>query len=189
MDIINLSTIRQTFANTVFTHQVQEAATQNQEGKAYIVKWINLVFVVLVLFLLVLQASNPENLIYSYFGILLSVFEISFMIFQLNFRFENRMMLHKNSALKFMGLRDNYRNLIADVMGSKIKIEDIRIRRDALQKEYQTICEFAPQTGISEYQKAQKNLNKRGVVEGENFTWSDEEIDHFLPEKLRLIKK
>lgn len=87
-----------------------------------------------------------------------------------------------------MGLRDAYRSLITDVMNEAIQTNEIISRRDLLQREYQIISDLAPQTGNKEYTEAQKRLNKRGVVSGEDFTWSDEEIDWFLPENLRLKK-
>lgn len=186
MDIKNLSIIRQTFANTVFTHKVQEIACEFQEKNAFILKVANIVAVGIVLIVLLLQVANPQNSIYSYIGSGITVAEILFLIIQLTFSFEQKAILHKNVALKFMGLRDEYRSLIADVMNSSISIKDTMARRNHLQREYQVICDLSPQTGSKEYIEAQKRLNRRGEVEGEQFTWSDEEIDRFLPEKLRL---
>lgn len=189
MDIINLSIVRQSFANTVFTHKVQEVAAEYQEKKAFCVKLVNILLVTLVLILLFLQTKFPANIIFSYVGVGITISEVIFLIIQLTFSFENRMITHKNSALKFLGLRDSYRALIADIMNGKITKKELIARRDLLQKEYQIICELAPQTGNREYSEAQKRLNKRGVVSGEEFTWSDEEIDWFLPEEFRLKKK
>ncbi len=188
MNTINLSIVRQTFANTVFTQKVQEVACEFQEKNSTVVKIINLFLVLIVLTMLVVQAYNPSNLSYSYLGAGITIIEIIFLITQLNFNFEQKAILHKNSALKFMGLRDEYRSLIADIMNNSYSIKEIIIKRDHLQNKYQTICSFSPQTGRKEYQEAQKRLNKRGVVEGEDFTWSDEEIDRFLPKTLRLGK-
>ena len=98
------------------------------------------------------------------------------------------MAMHKGSALKYMELRDCYRSLIADIMNGNIATETILSRRDMLQHEYQVISDLSPQTGNKEYIEAQIRLNKRGAIQGEEFTWSDEEIDHFLPETLRLKK-
>lgn len=186
MDIKNLSIIRQTFANTVFTHKVQEVACEFQEKKAWIVKIANICLVAVVLVTLLLQMANPSKSIYSYIGSGITVFEILFLVVQLTFSFEQKAILHKNIALKFMGLRDEYRSLITDIMNSSISIKDTISRRNHLQREYQVICDLSPQTGSAEYIEAQKRLNKRGEVEGEQFTWSDEEIDRFLPENLRL---
>lgn len=186
MDTKNLSIIRQSFASTVFTHKVQEIAAENQESKVFIVKIMNVLLVSAVLILLVVQVSHPENLIFTYIGAGITVAEIIFLIIQLSFNFEQRVVAHKNSALKYMGLRDAYRSLITDVMNESVSGTEIGTRRDLLQREYQIISDLAPQTCSKEYTEAQRRLNKRGAVSGEEFTWSDEEIDWFLPEALRI---
>jgi hypothetical protein len=126
--------------------------------------------------------------VFSYIGIGLTVGDTIFLIIQLSFSFDANSAQHKNSALKYMGLRDKYRELITDIMNNRITKGEINAKRDSLQREYQIISELALKTGRKEYEEAQKRLNKRGAVEGEDFTWSDEEIDRFLPEKLRLSK-
>lgn len=189
MDINNLSTVRQSFANTLFTHKVQEVAAENKEKITTRIKVANIVLVLLILILLALQLSDPSNTIFSYIGSGIAIGEIIFLIIQLSFDFEQQMILHKNSALKYMQLRDKYRSLIADIMNEHVSQDGLISRRDLLQSEYQVISDLSPQTGIAEYEAAQLHLNKAGVVEGEQFTWSDEEIDRFLPESLRITGK
>lgn len=186
MDIKNLSIIRQSFASTVFTHKVQEIASENQGKKALVIKVVNILLVSVVLILLIVQVANPENLIFSYIGSGVTVAEVIFLIIQISFSFEQKEIMHKNSALKYMGLRDAYRLLIVDVMNDSISTTEIVTRRDHLQTQYQVISDLAPQTNAKEYTEAQKRLNKRGEIGGEEFTWSDEEIDWFLPNNLRL---
>ncbi len=186
MDTKNLSIIRQSFANTVFTHKVHEVAAESQEKNVFKVKMINIVMVTLVLVLQQLQSWYPSNPLFSWIGSGISVAEIIFLIFQLSFSFEQRAIMHKNTALKFMGLRDCYRLLIVDLMNEKLSANVLISSRNSLQREYQIISEQAPQTGGKEYTEAQIRLNKRGEIKGEEFTWSDEEIDHFLPESLRM---
>lgn len=182
----SLSVIRQSYANTVFTHKVQEVAAENEEKKVFVIKVLNIILVAIVLILLIVQSSKPDVLLFSYISAGITVAEIIFLIVQLTFNFEQKVVMHKNSAHKYMGLRDAYRCLIADVMDECISSEQIIDRRDLLQREYQIISDLAPQTGPEEYKEAQRKLNKRGEVEGEEFTWSDEEIDRFLPEQLRI---
>lgn len=185
----NLSLIRQSFANTVFTHKVQEVAAENQERNVFAIKIANIILVSIVLILLIIQATKPEILLFSYIGAGITVAEVIFLIIQLTFSFEQRVVMHKNSALKYMGLRDTYRSLIADVMSESVSNDQIITRRDLLQREYQVISDLALQTGPEEYTEAQKRLNKRGEVQGEEFTWSDEEINRFLSEYLRIKTK
>lgn len=189
MDLINLSVVRQSFAQTVFTHQVQEIAAANKRKKVLWIKLSNVLIVSLILILLGIQSQSPDRPIYSYLGAGLTIAEIVFLIIQLNFDFEGQSLLHKNAALKYMGLRDRYRLLIADIMNSQAPKKEIIARRDSLQNEYQSISDLAPNTGKKEYDAAQIALNKKGLVKGEQYTWSDKEIDHFLPEELRLSGK
>src|SRR3989338_4728182 len=187
MDIRNLSIVRQSFANTVFTHKVQEIAAENAGALALKVKIANIGIVALALIMLLLQVANPSNLVFSYLGSGIAAGEIIFLIVQLTFNFEQIALAHKNSALKYMQLRDKYRGLIVDIMNEKILQDAIIDRRNSLQAEYQVISDLAPQTGTKEYAEAQKRLHTAGVSGGEQYTWSDIEIDQFLPQNLHLV--
>lgn len=188
MDTKNLATVRQMFAQTVFTHKVQEVAAEFKHQRATQYKWIDVSIAGCILILLALQAARMDTPIFAYIGIGVTVGEIIFRIVQGVFDVEKQSLLHKNSALKFMALRNRYLLLITDIMSEKITHQQIVLQRDALQDEYQSICDLAPQTGSREYREAQKRLNRR-TVEGEDFTWSDAEIDRFLTSELRLGTK
>lgn len=188
MDIKNLSIVRQSFANTVFTHKVQEVAAENAGALAFKIKIANIGIVALALIMLLLQVANPSNLVFSYLGSGIAAGEIIFLIIQLTFNFEQIALSHKNSALKYMQLRDKYRGLIVDIMNEQMPQDKIASCRDSLQCEYQIISELAPQTGGKEYIEAQKRLHTAGASGGEHYTWSDSEIDQFLPQNLRLSK-
>lgn len=186
MDLKNLAVVRQSYANTVFTHQVQEIAAAHKRQKVFWIKIFNIIFVFAVLILLVLQTRFPADLIYAYLGAGLTIAEVGFLIVQLTFDFEGQSLMHKNSALKYMSLRDRYRLLIVDIMNEKSPKKELVALRNALHAEYQSISDLSPPTSQKEFEAAQIRLNKRGVIDGEQFTWSDAEIDHFLPEELRL---
>ena len=188
MDIKNLSIIRQTFANTVFTHKVQEIECEKQERYCFYVKLTNIFLTSMVLATLILQLIFVDLTFFSYISIGITISEIIFFIVQLSFNFEKRSILHKNSALKYMGLRDCYRVLITDIMNDSLSDKEIRDKRDLLQREYQIISDLSPQTDNEDYNMAQKKLNIKGITKGEDFTWLDEEINRFLPESLYLIK-
>jgi hypothetical protein len=80
---------------------------------------------------------------------------------------------------------ERYMDLIEEAMSSTIPDERIREKRDALQKSYSKLGKNSPQTTGDDYIKAQSNL---GLTENnkEEFTWSNKDIDKFLPEQLRL---
>lgn len=188
MDKKNLAIVRQSFAQAVFTHQVQEAAANRNLTYVCRMKIINVAMTTVVLALIILQASYPESLLFGMFATCFSIAEITFLVVQLTYNFDDKMLSHKGAALEYMALRDKYRLLITDIMNQKISIDTICNKRDALQAEYQQVSNRSPITINKDFDTAQLRLNKRGKVAGEQFTWSDEEIDRFLPEELRLSK-
>ncbi|MEA1963268.1 MAG: hypothetical protein U9M94_03480, partial [Patescibacteria group bacterium] len=94
---------------------------------------------------------------------------------------------YKKFAIKFLELRDKYKNCIVDIMNS-LENKDIIIKRDLLQEQYQIISSLSPQTNYDDYKKAQLALLGKNVTD-EEFTWSEEEIDRFLPKDLKLKNK
>lgn len=186
MDTHNLAVVRRMFAQAVFTHKVQEVAAEFKEKRAKCYKWVHISLVLAVLILLGLQAAHLDSPIFAIMGIGVSIAEIGFLVIQLSFNIEREVISHKNSAFRYIEIRDEYIALIADIMAGKVLHKDLIARRDALQRKYQFICDMTPQTGEKEYDEAQRRLNKRGVVSGEQSSWSNAEIDHFLPEELRL---
>jgi hypothetical protein len=161
-------------------------AAENAGSQALKVKIANIAIVALTLVMLLLQVANQSNLVFSYLGSGIAAGEIIFLIVQITFNFEQSALVHKNSALKYMQLRDKYRFLIVVIMNEQTLPDTIIARRDSLQAEYQVISDLAPQTGTKEYAEAQKRLHTAGASGGEHYTWSDTEIDQFLPEDLRL---
>ncbi|ABQ13218.1 conserved hypothetical protein [Dichelobacter nodosus VCS1703A] len=65
-----------------------------------------------------------------------------------------------------------------------IPLESIRARRDALLDELHAVYAKAPSTNFKAYSNAQKSLKKL-----EDMTFSDEEIDAFLPKELKKVSK
>jgi hypothetical protein len=188
MDTKNLAIIRHSFAQTVFNHKIQEIAAESCRKKAKIIKIINIALVALVMVSIFASISRVEKC-WLYFSVFLSFAEIIFLITQLFFNFDEKSNFHSNSAHKFLSLRDQYKMLIADVMGKGIDADDLRVIRSDLQDRYSNICEISPKTeGKNYYKLTQKNLGI-GESEGEEFTWFNEEIDRFLPEELRIKSK
>lgn len=186
MDIKNLSIIRQIFANTVFTHKVQEFACERNLKKANDIKKGTLLGVFLTLMSIVLSLSIPNLIFFNYLGIFLSVFDIVFLVFQLLYNFDFEAGRNKASALKYMELRNEYQELIADIMNESLNTKEIITRRDQLSNKYHIICDLSPQTNLDDYICAQKALGTNNQEGGEQYTWNDKEIDKFLPEELRL---
>lgn len=183
----NLSVIRQQFAQCVFTHKVLEKATDRFERVNTKIKWLNIAILGFVLAFLILPIKFSECTFLTDIAIAITVFEILFIYAQKEFSFESRAKEYKKFALKFLELRDKYKNFIVDIMNGSDE-KTIITKRDLLQEQYQIISSLSPQTNYDDYQKAQMSLLGK-TVSDEEFTWSDEEIDRFLPKELRLVDK
>ncbi len=87
---------------------------------------------------------------------------------------------HKQAANDLWLIREKYLSLLTDIkMRSKAQEELIAIR-DELANELHSVYIGAPSTNLKAYRKAQDALKKF-----EDMTFSDSEIDTFLPKELK----
>lgn len=87
---------------------------------------------------------------------------------------------HADCATTLWNIRETYMSLLTDIKASNIEIPDIIAKRDRLQKELHGLYKGAPRTVNKAYKKATEALKTN-----EELTFSDEEIDNFLPKELR----
>lgn len=180
----NLSITRQQFAQCVFTHKVLEKATDRIEKINTKIKWANIIILTFVLTFLILSIKFSEYTFLNYVAIAITVIEILFVYLQKEFSFEDKAKEYKKSALKFLELRDKYKNFIVDIM-NELEEKEIITKRDLLQEQYQIVSSLSSQTNYDDYKKAQLALLGKNISD-EEFTWSEEEIDRFLPKDLKL---
>lgn len=87
---------------------------------------------------------------------------------------------HSQTASKLWIIRESYLSLLTDIAINSLSIEEIKTKRDELQSALATIYQNAPRTNEKAYKKAQKALKV-----DEQLTFSDKEIENFLPSNLR----
>jgi hypothetical protein len=185
MDIKSLAATRFQFAQSVFNHKIQEKAADRKYGYAKWFKFIQLFLTLLIIGVLVIQAIGVDNDAINVVGIISAGIEIAFIIIDLTYGFEKQAAVHKSYALKYLELRNKYQALIADIMATKGISQTNNARRDALDEAYGMLSD-APQTTLDDYEKSQKALGTAGVSGGEQYTWSDKEINKFLSPQLRF---
>jgi hypothetical protein len=91
---------------------------------------------------------------------------------------------HADCATCLWNIRETYISLLTDIKAGIIDIEAISIKRDELQNKLYSIYQGAPRSISGAYDKASKALKAN-----EELTFSDEEIDKFLPNELKKITK
>ena len=87
---------------------------------------------------------------------------------------------HREAASDIWNVREAYLSLLTDIRDEKLSITDLRKRRDDLQAQLYKIYRAAPHTNSKAYGDAQNALKKN-----EELTFSDSEIDAFLPAPLK----
>jgi hypothetical protein len=87
---------------------------------------------------------------------------------------------HKQAANDIWLIRERYLSLIIDLSMGEKPVESLQTERDNLVEELHTVYVGAPSTTFQAYKKAQKALQHN-----EDMTFSDAEIDAFLPNELK----
>jgi hypothetical protein len=87
---------------------------------------------------------------------------------------------HKQAANDLWLIREKYLSLLVDLAMREKPLESLQDQRDILVKQLHEIYKGAPSTTLPAYKKAQEALQKL-----EDMTFSDSEIDGFLPKELK----
>lgn len=87
---------------------------------------------------------------------------------------------HKKTASELWDIRESYLSILSDLHDGGLDITESREKRDELQSRLATIYSTAPRTNSKAY-----GIASNGLKAQEEMTFSDEEIDKFLPATLR----
>ena len=87
---------------------------------------------------------------------------------------------HKQAANDIWIIREKYESLITDLATGNKTSEAILREREILMEDLHLVYSSAPSTSYQAYREAQKALKQN-----EDMTFSDEEIDAFLPNELK----
>lgn len=87
---------------------------------------------------------------------------------------------HRQAGSDLWMVREKYLSLLIDLRMNAISTDEILTKRDNLIQDLHALYQGAPSTNWKAYRAAQKALK-----ELEDMTFSDEEIDAFLPKELK----
>lgn len=177
--------IRECFGRIVWSHKIHEKCADLCLDSLNRLKTLEIV----------LSAVTTTTLLISIFGetrigsavaAILSTAVLAITIYTKDYDLGGQAKAHSESASKLWNIREMYISLIADIKAETLSINEIKEQRDKLQESVHSIYQNAPRTNYKAYQLASKSLNQGGEVNtGEEMTFSDAEIDRFLPKELR----
>jgi len=179
------SQIRECFGRVVFTHKTHEKCSDIYGEQLKQLK----------LFEIILSALTTTSLLSSVFGdqkigtiigAILSTIILGITIYTKDYDLGQIAKNHADTANKLWNIREIYISLIADIKSNNLTIDQIKFKRDELQESLNIVYQNALRTNYQAYERASKSLNQNGQINtGEEMTFSDEEIDRFLPRDLR----
>lgn len=181
MDKINLQVIRESFGRVAYSHKTHEKSAEIEKEKVKKTKWANIFLTFTTFLSFSATVIFPTENWLLYLSIVISATTLAYNLFLFSFNSEKLAEKHRYIAKELWYIREKYVNLIADIMNERINENDIILRRDGFIKELKIIYKFAPQTLPEAYGEAGNALKKN-----EELTFSNKEINNFLPEDLHL---
>ncbi|MEO8664638.1 MAG: SLATT domain-containing protein [Ignavibacteria bacterium] len=180
MDKINLQIIRESFGRVVYSHKTYEKECEIQDRISKKFKWVNLLVLTVGSSGLLGSLITDQNILLV-IGAIFTFAGLGLAIFQMSFNPEEKAYKYKQTAHQLWQVREKYSCFIADIMGDKLQPEEIPRRRDQLLCDLDLIYKNSLPTTSDAYALASTALKK-----DEEFTFSDSEINKFLPKDLWL---
>ncbi|MBP2311491.1 SLATT domain-containing protein [Azospirillum soli] len=170
--------VRELYGRVIYSHKTHEKAAESDRNKANAAKVLQISLSALV------TAGAVTALVVKDWAPMVTAL-LSATLTALNAYLKNldpsaSAQKHRGAAAELWTVRESYLSLITDLAMRTISIDDARRRRDELQDRLGAIYNTAPPTDASSYKKAQK-----GLKQADELTFSEEEIDKFLPQALR----
>lgn len=179
------SQIRECFGRVVFTHKTHEKCSDIYARQLKALKLSEVTLSALTITSLLTSIFGDQK-IGTIIGAILSTITLGITIYTKDFDLGKLANSHADVANQLWNIRELYISLIADIKSNNLPVEQIKQKRDELHKSLNIIYSNAPRTNYKAYELASKALNQNGQInQGEEMTFSDSEIDRFLPNDLR----
>jgi hypothetical protein len=175
--------IREIYGRVVWTHKTQEKCADLIWKRHMRIKVAQIILSALTT-TGILIAVFGENQIVGIFSAIFSALLFGLNTYTKDYDLGEISQKHSSAAIELWNIRENYLSLLTDIGAEKLTVEQIRNKRDDLQEELFNTYKGSPRTINAAYKEASK-----GLKSNEEMTFSVDEIDMLLPEKLRKNRK
>ncbi|KAA6337678.1 hypothetical protein EZS27_014250 [termite gut metagenome] len=180
MDILE-SQIREIFGRVVYSHKTQEKCADIVLILHKRLKLLLIVISALVTtsFFIKIFGENQWSLIV---GVILSTILLGLNTYTKDYDLGEIAQKHTNAANDLWDIRECFLSLLTDMKAGLLSVNQIVARRDELQNRLYNTYSGSPRTNYKAYKEASKALQVN-----EELTFSDEEINSFLPQELHKL--
>ncbi|MEK6522479.1 MAG: SLATT domain-containing protein [Empedobacter falsenii] len=173
------SQIREIYGRVVYTHKTHEKCADVLKERSDCLKFSE-IFLSAATTTSILIVVFGDGKVFQIIAAVCSTILLGITLYSKDFNLLAIAEKHKQAALDVLEVREKLLSLLVDIRIGNIQIEELQNRRNILNEQLINVYKGAPKTINKAYQIASKALQKN-----EEFTFSDEEIDKFLPESLR----
>jgi len=175
--------LRECFGRVVYSHKTHEKCADILLSRLSRIK----------LWQIILSAVTTGGFIAAIFGagdigalvgIVVSTVLLALNVYTKNYDLGELAQKHRQAAADLWIVREKYLSLITDLRMGEKPIETLQGVRDGLLEQLHSTYSGAPSTTYQAYKKAQEALKRL-----EDMTFSDEEIDAFLPRELKKANR
>lgn len=172
--------IRECFGRSVYTHKTHEKMADRATSKLSCFKTIEIGLAAITASGVIGMILQAEEQWIKWTTAVVSLLSVFFASYLKDFDLGATAQKHRDAASKIWPIRESYLSLLTDIRMGGLSDAEVRIRRDELQEQLAKIYSASPQTDGSAYKDAQDALKSK-----EDYTFSKDEINKFLPESLR----
>lgn len=171
--------LRENYGKIVYSHKTQEKCADILSKRNNCIKNIQIILSALITTGLLVRVFKGEEwaLIVS---TILSAIQFGFTSFLKEYNLGETIQKHSTAALELFDIREKYLSLLTDLKAGLLTPKIIIEKRNELLEELSKTYKGSPRTFSKAYKNAQKALQVN-----DELTFSDEEIDKFLPNILR----
>lgn len=173
------SQIREIYGRVVYTHKTHEKCADVLKTRSDFLKFFE-IFLSAATTTSILVVLFGDGKLFQFLAALFSTILLALTLYSKDFNLLAIAEKHKQAALNILEIREKLLSLLVDIKIGNKDLEILQHTRDELNEQLVNTYRGAPKTINKAYQIASIALK-----ENEEFTFSDEEIDKFLPESLR----
>lgn len=174
--------LRECFGRTVYSHKTHEKCADIFLNRLAILKTGQIILSAITTsgFIGVIFDKSP---IVAIVGAFASAILLAVNTYSKSLDFGALGQKHRKTASDLWLIREQYLSLITDLAMGEKPVEKLQAERDRLLKQLHAVYAGAPSTNAGAYNAAQNALQI-----SEELTFSDAEIDAFLPDELKRIR-
>lgn len=171
--------LRECYGRAVYSHKTHEKCADILLTRLGRIKLLQIVLSAITTgsFLTTIVGSGKEAAV---IGVVVSTALLVLNAYAKNYDLGELAQKHKQAANDIWLIREQYLSLLTDLAANSKSNEDVRAERDRLVVALHAVYAGSPSTTYAAYRRAQESLKHN-----EEMTFSDEEIDAFLPKQLR----